>query len=131
MRHYQQGFTAVELLIALVVGTLLLMSAYQLHISVLHDATDAQRRSQASNVAYDILRQYQTNSAMVTIPCTTHTSAPTVPSYANLSGATATVAVTCPYGGSSPDLSLVTVTVNYNASGQTQQVYRAITTNPS
>lgn len=130
MIRYQQGFTAVELLVALVVGVLLLLSAYQLHTSVIHAATDAQRRSQASNVAYDILRQYQADNTTVTDPCTTHTATPPVPTYANLSGATAAVAVTCPYG-SSPDLSLVTVTVSYNTSYQTQKVYRAVTTRPS
>jgi len=130
MRYKDQGFTAVELLVALIVGALLLASAYQLHVNVLHEASDAQRRSQASNAAYDLLRQYQGNSSMVTNPCTTHTAAPTVPSYANLPGATATVAITCPYSGST-DLSLVTVTIKYNATGSTQQVYRAITTRPS
>lgn len=130
MIRRNQGFTAVELLVAIIVGALLLLSAYQLHTNVIHQATDAQRRSQASNVAYDILRQYQANTTMITSPCTTHTGTPTVPSYSGLVGATAAVAITCPYSGS-PDLSLITVTVNYNTSGQTQQVYRAITTRSS
>lgn len=130
MTRNQQGFTAVELLVALVVGVLLLLSAYQLHSSVIHSATDAQSLSQASNVAYDILRQTQTTPSMVTSPCTTHTSTPAIPTYANLTSATVKVAVTCPYTGST-DLSLVTVTINYSSSGQTQQVYRAITTRAS
>lgn len=123
----RQGFTAVELLIAMVVGVLLLGSAYQLHVNVLRQASQAQRGSEASNVAYDLLRQYQAKSASVTNPCTVHNYAPAIPSYANLSKATALVKVTCPYTGNT-SLSLVTATITYNdADGSTQQVYRAIT----
>ncbi len=124
------GFTAVELLVALVVGMLLLGSAYQLHTTVLKDSGDSQRRSQASNVAYDLLRQYQANSAVVTKPCTTTSTNPAVPAYANLPGSSATVTVSCPYGTAS-NLSLVTVTLTYNNSNGTAQVTRAITTRPS
>lgn len=129
MMRSHQGFTAVELLIAIVVGALLFASAYQLHINVLQQSSDAQWRSQASNAAYDILRQYQADTSMVTNPCTTHTASPTVPAYTNLKSATAQVAITCPYSGSA-DLSLITVTLTYKVNGQTQQVYRAITTHP-
>lgn len=125
--HRRQGFTAVELMIAMIVGILLLGSAYQLHVNVLRQASQAQRQSQASNVAYDLLRQYQAKSTAVTKPCTTHTYTPAIPSYANLSNATASVKVTCPYTGNT-SLSLVTTTITYNdADGSSQQVYRAIT----
>ena len=130
MKKRLQGFTAVELLVALVVGSLLFLSAYQLHLNVIRQSSDAQWRSVASNVAYDILRTWASDGyGMIWSPCYPDSysgSSVDIPSYANLSGASASVAVTCPYGSSS-DLSLLSVTLSYNVNGRTQQVYRAIT----
>ena len=121
MKYMRQGFTAVELLIALVVAIVLLGSAYQLYITVLTDSSAAQRRSQASNVAYSLLRG---NQSYATNPCTTYSSAPAIPSYANLTNATAALTISCPFGTSS-SVSLVSVTVTYYDSMQ-QQVTRAL-----
>ena len=123
----QQGFTAVELIIALVIGVLLLTSAYQLYSAVVNDSGDSQRRAQASNVAYSLLRQYQNDNTFVTSPCVARTATPAVPTYANLPGATASVATTCPYTTTTA-LSLITVTVTINNSNQQEQVTRAVTT---
>lgn len=126
-RRLSQGFTAVELLIAMIVGVLLLGSAYQLHINVLQQSSEAQRASQASNLAYDLLRQYQVRSGAVTKPCSLHNYVPTVPSYTGLAKLSALVKVTCPYTGNT-NLSLVTSTITYlDTDGTMQQVTRAIT----
>ncbi len=119
-----QGFTAVELLIAIVVGALLVASAYQLYSVVLASSGDAQRKAVASNLAYSTLRSSQ---SMATSPCTTSSSNPSVPADRNLPSATMTVSVTCPYG--SIDVSNITVTVSYD-SPNTKQVSRAITVAP-
>lgn len=129
-REKEQGFTAVELIVALIVGVLLLGSAYQLYTTVTINAGDASRRSQASNAAYALLRQYQSSTTLVTDPCTPHTYVPAVPSYANLPGATASIVVTCPYTDVT-DLSLMTVTITINNANQTEQVTRAVTTQAS
>lgn len=126
----EQGFTAVELLVALVVGALLFASAYQLHLNVIRQAADAQWRSVASNAAYDILRTWQGTSGVVSSPCAAHTynsSQVTIPSYANLSGASATVVVSCPFNDAT-DVNLLSVTLTYNVNGQSLKVYRAIDT---
>jgi|GEM_PF-812320 len=89
------GFTTVELLITLFVASAFLISGFQLYIFVIKDGGEARAQAKASNVAYDYLQQYKAN---VTSPCTNQSietdKAITVP---NLSNATLTVTVTCPY----------------------------------
>ena len=135
MRRVQQGFTAVELLIAMIVGVVLLGSAYQLHTNVLRQSAAAQRESQASNIAYDILRTSIKSTTVVSNPCIARTLTRTIPTYYTTgqtqigagSGMTASATVTCPYT-SNTSLNLVTVTVEYNdTNGTRQQVSRAIT----
>lgn len=125
MTRYNQGFTAVELLVSIIVAMLLLGSGYQLYTTVLRDSGSAQRRASASNAAYTLLRQYQQQA---TTPCTASSAAPAVPSTVGLSGSTATAVISCPYGGSS-NISLVTVTLTYNNPEQ-QKVTRAVSTRP-
>lgn len=130
MNQLNKGFTTVELMIAIIIGALLISSAYQLHLGVMQTSDDSQRRSRASNVAYEILRNYQAQPSKVTKPCSARTETPVTPSYARLDDPLSTVEVTCPFSDS-PDLSLITVEVQYNnSSGQPQQVYRALTSMP-
>jgi|EndMetStandDraft_6_1072998.scaffolds.fasta_scaffold07040_2 prepilin-type N-terminal cleavage/methylation domain-containing protein len=126
-----QGFTAVELLIAIVVGTLLFISAYQLYLNVIRQSQDATARSQASNAAYDLLRQYQEDPYWAYTPCWPDTDDPAMPSYSHLPNASAHVDITCPYNPGSPNLTKLTVTVTYTSNGQTQKVYRVLTTTPA
>ncbi len=122
MNTNESGFTVVELLIALVVAMLLLGSGYQLYTTVLRDSGGTQRRANADNAAYQLLRQYQSNiGATCSSPST---ATPAVPSTANLPGSTASVAISCPFGTSS-SISLVRVTITYN-NPETQSVSRAI-----
>lgn len=123
MSRYDSGFTAVELLVTIIVAMLLLGSGYQLYTTVLRDSGGTQRRASADNAAYQLMRQYQANT---TKPCTTSSATPSVPSTADLPGSTATVTISCPYGSSS-NISLVSVTVTYNNPEQ-QRVTRAIST---
>ena len=127
IRHYSysRGFTAVELIVAVVVGVLLLASGYQLYTTTLRNAGEAQMRSRASSAAYEILRDNIDNAVA---PCVTSTTSATVPSYANLSNASASVVVTCPYGTSS-NSSVITVTVTYS-DPNVRQVSRALSTHP-
>ena len=124
------GFTVVELMITLVVGVLLIGSAYQLFGAISRNSTDAQRQSQASNLAYDLLRYYQNNPGTLSNPCVASATpmTPAIPGYTNLTGTTK-VTVTCPQGTDSA-LSLVTVIITYNSSEGKAQVIRAITTQP-
>ncbi|GEM_PF-1093174 len=128
LRH-NAGFTAVELLVSIMVGVLLLSASYQLYSVALSSSGDAQRRTQASMAAYDLLRSRQPS---IGTPCAASTTTPAVPSSANLPGATATVVATCPYNEYSgatliraSSVTLLTATVSYD-SPNTKQVSRAI-----
>ncbi len=124
MRYRENGFTAVELIVTIIVAMLLLGAAFQLYTTVLRSSATSQTRSVANNVSYDLLRQYQQSA---TTPCSQPSITPTIPSYADLSGASATVTITCPYGVGTSNISLVTVTVNYTDPNQ-KAVTRAIFT---
>lgn len=49
----QQGFTAIELLITLIVASLFLFSGYQLYVQVTRDGADANRTAVLSNLVYE------------------------------------------------------------------------------
>ncbi len=122
MSRFQQAFSTVELLVALIIAAALLGSGYQLYTVVLRDSSGAQRRSEASGIAYSLMRE---SEASTTSPCSTLTSSLSLPSYSTLPSATANLSITCPYGTSSA-ISMVSVTVGYDESGP-QQVTRSIT----
>lgn len=57
MKRSEAGFTVVELLVSLVVGSLLLISGYQLYGVVSTVVGEARQMSQASNIGYEVLRR--------------------------------------------------------------------------
>jgi len=122
-----QGFTVVELLIAIVIAVMILAAGSQVYTVALTNSGSAQRRAKASNIAYDLLRQAKSD---ISAPCVA--SGPTtvtIPSPTGLpNGATATRTVSCPIP-STPNSSLVSVTVNYTNPEQ-RSVTRAIVTSP-
>ncbi len=126
----RQGFTAVELIIALVVGVLLLGSAYQLYTSVVTAAGDSQRQAQASNAAYLLMRKYQADGNYAQDPCYQRLTPVSIdmPSDFTLPGATATLTVVCPADQAEADISKISVTVSYNNTNSRESVTRAIFT---
>ncbi len=130
------GFTAVELLVAIIVGVTLLSAAYQLYSVALSSSGDAQRRSKATNVAYDLLRSYQATMTSGA-GCAATSTTPAVPSDSGLTNASATVVASCPYNEYNTDgslkrtsaITLLTATVSYD-SPNTKQVVRAIAVSP-
>jgi len=114
----QRGFTAVELLVTLFVAAAFLIAGYQLFSVVIRDGGQTRAEANASNVAYDYLRQYSTNA---TNPC-----APTTPlndepiTIDGLVSVSATIAITCPNSDTS-GISKVKVTIRYNNPQQSVQ----------
>jgi len=53
----QEGFTAVELLITLIIASMFLFAGYQLYSQVTRDGNDANRLAKVSNTAYELLRE--------------------------------------------------------------------------
>lgn len=123
-QRYQQGFSAVELLVTLFVAAAFLVAGYQLYNVIVKDGGLARAQSRAANVAYDYLQRYSGNA---TNPCATSTPVNNSSvSVSGLSSVFVTVAITCPYASSSgvnlaTNISLVTVTVTYNNPQQTEQ----------
>ena len=103
------GFTVVELLVAIVIAVLIIGAGGQAYSVALNNAGTAQRRAKASNMAYDLLRQAQTTA---TYP-------------AALPGATATKTITCPFASSSTKLSYIKITLTYN-NPDSRSITRAI-----
>lgn len=108
----ERGFTAIELLITLIVGMMLLFSAYQLYSVVIQSSKDASRRANASIFAYQLIRE---NSYLATYPCTSATlSNVTIPASANLpTGSTANVQLACVTGNTSLNLTKISAIVTY------------------
>lgn len=107
----QAGFSAVELLITLFIAAAFIATGYQLYSVVITDGGTALQQAQATNIAYDYLRRYSTEA---TNPCSvvTPSPTPTIPTTATLTNASIAASISCPYG-TSLNLSLITVTVNY------------------
>lgn len=110
-RQYQQGFTAVELLVTLFVAAAFLIAGYQLFSVVIRDGGQTQAEAKAANVAYDYLRRY-TPSA--TNPCTEITPLTnSAVAVAGLVDTTVTVTIGCA-SPATTTLSKVEVAVSYN-----------------
>ena len=52
----KKGFTVVELMITLFVASLFIISGYQLYQVVVFRGSDARKLSEASTLAYEVLR---------------------------------------------------------------------------
>lgn len=110
-KDIQAGFSAVELLITLFIATAFIATGYQLYSVVIQNGSDARQEAQANNIAYTNLRTY---APQATNPCSavTPTPTPTIPASSNLTNASITVTISCPYG-TSVGLTKVDVVVNY------------------
>ena len=112
----KEGFTIVEVVIALFVIGLLLGAGYQAYGLVVNSSRETRLRAEASNIAYEALRR---TAAAAPTPCAA--SGPTdltIPNTSTLpTPRTMTYTVTCP---NSPNnaISRVTVTLTYGASAE-------------
>ena len=120
------GFSAVEVMIALIIASLFLFSAYQLFGIVHQSQLYARLRSEASNVAYAELRKATgTTFACPVGPRRTldRVSYPT--NTPNLIGLKATTRVSCPYGTTQKILK-VEVEIEYRINGNVQKEIQAL-----
>ncbi len=121
----QTGFSAVELLITLFIGTIFLLAGYQLYNYTLKGNASADRTAQMSNLAYTYLRQYSSSAKQPcgdigTTPYTAYTSSSVT--VGTITNASASVVITCPYGASS-NISLVTSSITFNGTTVSHAVY--------
>lgn len=111
MSHQEDGFSAAELLVALFIGAVLILAAYQLFSVVTGDGAASRQRAVASNLAYQNLR---VNTARVGLTCTARTTTPAPPTGTGLINPSISVQSTCPFGTSSA-ITKVQVTVRYGS----------------
>lgn len=114
-RPYQQGFSTVELLIALFIAAAFVGTGFQLYLIVTKDGNEARLRSRASNVAYENIRLNTSEVGAICSPprATIHPAPP-----ADLPNAAVAISFSCPYGPSSTT-TRVTATVTYGTPQQT------------
>lgn len=125
--HRDLGFTTIELLIAMIIGALFLLTITQLYMVTMRDSTEVRNRTNASAAAYDILRREKIQpQGMCAIDGPRNVS---VPSYIELPPtATATIALSCPYGeGTSP--TRIEVIVTYGTKPTQKATYAAYQAN--
>lgn len=124
MMRNQEGFTAVELLVTLFIGTIFLLAGYQLYSIVINDSAATRNRAKASNVALDNARtlslQFSGSCAGGATNYTTSTTpAVTIPANSGLPNASISGTKDCPIP-SGP--SRITVTITYGNNSPQDQV---------
>lgn len=117
----QAGFTAVELLVTLFVAALFLFAGYQLFNVILTSGATARSQALASTTANTYLQQYADSIAT---PCSASTPLSNSSIVVEgLSNARVTVAITCPVANT-PNLSKISVTINYGTGAEAASVNR-------
>lgn len=125
----QEGFSAVELLITLFIGSIFLLAGYQLSTQVSKDGADAAKTAKVSNIVYDRLRQIRfdanQDTCNPTVPTAPANEQVTIP---GLRGpATLVTTYSCPFSG----VGVVKVTINatYNDGVSNRVLSHAIFSN--
>lgn len=110
----QPGFTAVEILVTLLIGSLLLFGGYQAYSLVVGNTAESRERSVASNYGYDALRRFE--AQYVQSPCQARAEAAfpggIISAPSNINIISQRFLIECPYGSSS-GISKVTTKVTY------------------
>ena len=129
-RNYtESGFTAVELLVTLLVASVFLFAGYQLYVQVMRDGAQANRTATLSNLVNERLQE-EVSATSSQSSCTASSTKDTTSSPTNLRGlvgVTFRTQVTCPSG--TMDLYHIKITGAYNDNGTQRTVQHATFTN--
>jgi len=107
--NLQSGFSAVELLVTLLIGFMFIMMGYQLYTVSIQGSGDAREQSKLSNLAYEKIRTLQATTGA--LPCPSSTTNSTIDG----NKATMVTAITCP-STTLTNLRLIVVSVTANSS---------------
>mgnify|MGYP000863806850 FL=1 len=127
---YQPGLSAVELLVALIVASIFLISGYQLYTYTFRGGTQTAQAAEASNAAYAELRKQSSIAANIVRPCPV--TPPTITSVTyngtTVKNATITTVIDCPYGNSAPlgNMNRFTTKITYTNSAGSQTITHAV-----
>lgn len=104
-----EGFTAVELLVTMIIGAMFLFAGYQLYSQVTRDGTSANKTAILSNKVIEKMREHAANQSLT---CTS-TVAPQTVTEPNIGSVTYTTTISCP-NASLPNLRLIKVKATYD-----------------
>ena len=113
--RYIEGFTIVELMVTLFVAALFALSGWQLYSVVTARSAEARQYSEASNIAYSVLRSWEWNASVyqASSACSSAVTPVAVlpaPPTGSLEGASVTISRCNPISGVSINRVIVTVT---------------------
>lgn len=113
-RPVSQGFSAVELLVALVVAAVFLFGGFNFYNTIANFSVESRGRSNADRIAYDYLRRYESTIGP-TCAASTPLNQQALTDDANVDGLsqpTITVIISCPLSAV-PTLSKIIARVEY------------------
>ena len=110
---YQSGLTTVELIVTLFVAALFIVSGYQLYNAINLRSANVRESSEASNIAYQILRSEGSRYVVTTNTCSNPSIQSVTPSPSTLPDPSGRILRCKP--DSTSNLILVTVEIDYGS----------------
>lgn len=126
-KQFSEGFSAVELMIALIVAAVFLFGGFNFYNTIANFSVEARSRANADRIAYDYLRRYESNVSPSCTPSTPLNQV-SLASDANAEGIsepTITVQITCPISAVT-SLSKIIATVQYKDGANTLSVMQEV-----
>lgn len=117
---HDKGFSAVELLVAILVGVVFFISIGQMYSVVINDAAKARNKATASALAYTQARI--TSNSQMSGACTASSASITLTSSGLPGNVTQSTVVDCPYASFTnypKTISRTTVTITYGSPQET------------
>lgn len=105
----ESGFTAVELLVTMIIGAMFLFAGYQLYSQVSRDGNSANKAAILSNKVTEKMRTHAANQSLT---CTS-TVAPQTVTEPSIGSVTYTTTISCP-NPNLPNLRLIRVKATYD-----------------
>lgn len=110
--YREGGFTAVELLITLIIASMFLFSGYQLYTQVTRDGAEANRTATVSSLT---TAKLQETSRSLSGNCAASSSTPAAINQPGIGSIQYTITVSCPNSANIPSLKLVKVEASYDS----------------
>lgn len=128
-RNSQQGFSAVELLITLFIGSMFLISGYLIWGYTQRSSDEGYQDAIASNITYAYLRRYTASACGTALPTdAVPTPAADIPTISDLLNPRITITISCPTELSSLGLAKVTSTLTYGSGDTARSITHAVYT---
>ena len=108
----QDGFTAVELLITLLVASMFLFAGYQLYTQVMKDGAEANK---SAIVSSEVTARVQKESRDRSGNCVAATPAPTTEAVTGVGNVQFTTTISCPNATELPTLKYIKVEATYGS----------------